>query len=55
MEKLKIKIDDMINIINNMINSCKILIENIKIYYNIEINILRNYNINNLNMKYYKR
>ena len=49
MEKLRLKIDDMINIINNMINECKKVIENIEIYYNIEMDILNNYNINNLN------
>ena len=39
----------MINIIKNMINACKKVIENIEIYYNIEMDILNNYNINNLN------
>ena len=49
MEKLRLKIDEMINIINKIINSCKKVIENIEIYYNIEMGILKNYNINNLN------
>ena len=45
MEKLKLKIDDMTNIINTYNK----VIENIEIYYNIEMDILNNYNINNLN------
>ena len=49
MEKLKLKIDDMISIINNIINAYKKVIENIEIYYNIQMEILNNYNINNLN------
>ena len=49
MDKLRLKIDDMINLINNIINSCKKVIENFEIYYNIEMDILNNYNINNLN------
>ena len=32
-----------------MINTFKKVIENIEIYYNIEMDILNNYNINNLN------
>ena len=49
MEKLKLKIDDMTNIINNIINTYNKVIENIEIYYNIEMDILNNYNINHLN------
>ena len=49
MEKLRSKLDDMTIIINNMINVCNKVIENIEIYYNIEMDILNKYNINNLN------
>jgi len=49
MIKLRVKIDDITVIIKDMINAFKKVIENIEIYYNIEMDILNNYNINNLN------
>ena len=46
---MTIKIDNITTIINNITNIFKKVIENIEIYYNIEMEILNNYNINNLN------
>jgi len=49
MKKLRLKIDDMTNMINSMINICNKVLENIEIFYNLEMDVLNNYNINNLN------
>ena len=49
MEKLKLKLDILNNIINNMVHVCNNVAENIESYYNIEMDILKNFNTNNLN------
>ena len=51
LKELRNKIDELKNEINNLINDLNLLLNNLEIYYNINNNMVKNFNVNNKNFQ----